>query len=242
MIELFYFPSPNGQKVAIALEEMELPWRLTYVDITRGMQFTPEFLAISPNNKIPAILDRETPGAPLALFESGAILLYLAERSGRFLPQDPMRRHSTLQWLFWQVSGLGPMAGQAHHFREFAKEKIPYGIRRYTDEVNRLYGVLEHQLQGHEFVAGDYSIADMACWPWVVHHAWQGQSLDDFPAVKRWFAAVGERPAVKRAMLHGRIRHSDEIGDTHLYGQTAAKVDEHRQRGTTGRGLTSGDD
>jgi glutathione S-transferase len=122
------------------------------------------------------------------------------------------------------------MAGQAHHFREFAKEKVPYGIKRYTDEVNRLYGVLEHQLRKHEFIAGDYSIADMACWPWIVHHAWQGQSLEDFPAVKRWHEAVGARPAVKRAMLHGRVRHSDEVGDTHLYGQTAATVDGHRRR------------
>lgn len=230
MIELFFYPSPNGQKIAIALEEMELPWRLTFVDITRGMQFTPAFLAISPNNKIPAILDRETPGEPLALFESGAILLYLAERSGRFLTHEPQGRHRTLQWLFWQVSALGPMAGQAHHFREFAKEKVPYGIRRYTDEVNRLYGVLNRQLQEHEFVAGDYSIADIACWPWIVHYAWQGQSLDDFPALKRWYAAVGERPAVKRAMLHGRVRHSDGVGDAHLYGQTAATVEEQRQR------------
>ena len=241
MIELFYFPSPNGQKIAIALEEMDLPWRLTFVDITRGMQFTPEFLAISPNNKIPAIIDRDTPGEPLPLFESGAILLYLAERSGQFLPQDPMRRHSTLQWLFWQVSGLGPMAGQAHHFRQFAKEKVAYGIQRYTDEVNRLYGVLEHQLKGKRFIADDYSIADMACWPWVVHHAWQGQSLDNFPNVKQWFDTVSERPAVKRAMLHGRVRHSDAIGDTHLYGQTAAKVDEHRQRDLANNGSTAGE-
>ena len=230
MIELLFYPSPNGQKVAIALEEMDLPWKLTYVDITRGMQFTPEFLAVSPNNKIPAIIDHDTPGEPLALFESGAILLYLAERSGRFLPHDPLRRHSTLQWLFWQMAGLGPMAGQAHHFRQFAKEKVPYGIQRYTDEVNRLYGVLNHQLKGREFIADDYSIADMACWPWVVHHDWQGQSLDDFPNVKRWYEAIGERPAVQRAMLHGRVRHSDAIGDTHLYGQTAAKMDELRQR------------
>lgn len=228
MIELFYFPSPNGQKVAIALEEMDIPYRVTPVDITRGAQFAPEFLRVSPNNKIPAMVDHAYPGEPLRLFESGAILLYLAERSGRFLPQDPFSRHRTLQWLFWQVSGLGPMAGQAHHFRKFAPEHVPYGVKRYTDEANRLYGVLEHQLRQQDYIAGAYSIADMACWPWIVHHDWQGQSLADFPAIAAWHARVAARPAVARALQLGRVQHSDAAGDQVLYGQTAATLAPHQ--------------
>jgi len=233
MIELLFYPSPNGQKIAIALEEMELPYRITFIDITRGAQFDPAFLKVSPNNKIPAIIDHAFPGEPLALFESGAILLYLAERSGRFLRQEPAGRYRALQWLFWQVGGLGPMAGQAHHFRAFASEKVPYGIKRYTDEVNRLYGVLDHQLAQSEYVADEHSIADMACWPWVTHHERQGQDLANFPHVARWYAAVGARPAVQRAVRLGHERHADAVGHTHLYGQTAARVAAKRAEGET---------
>lgn len=224
MIELLFYPSPNGQKVAIAVEEMAIPYRITFVDITRGAQFDPAFLKVSPNNKIPAMIDHDAPGGPLPLFESGAILQYLADKSGRYLPKEPHARYTVLQWLFWQVGGLGPMAGQAHHFREFAPEKVPYGIKRYTDEVNRLYGVMDRQLARTEFIAGEYSIADMAAWPWIVHHPKQGQRLEDFPHLHRWYDAVGARPAVQRAVQLGHERHADAIGHTHLYGQTAASL------------------
>ena len=175
MIALHFFPSPNGLKVAIMLEECGLEYRLEHVNILRGEQFAADFLRISPNNKIPAMVDEDAPGGPLAIFESGAILQYLADKSGRFLPRDEHGRYAVLQWLYWQIGGLGPMAGQAHHFRAFASEVVPYGITRYTNEVNRLYGVLDRQLAQHEYVAGDYSIADMACWPWVVSHERQGE-------------------------------------------------------------------
>lgn len=224
MIELYWYPSPNGVKVAIMLEECQLPYRLVSVDITRGEQFSANFLRISPNNKIPAIVDQEADGAPLHLFESGAILLYLAEKTGRFLSSDTRARHAAMQWLFWQVGGLGPMAGQAHHFRAFASEHVPYGIKRYTDEVNRLYGVLDRQLARQGFVAGDYSIADMAIWPWITPHERQGQDLENFPAIGRWFQAVGQRPAVQRAVQKGLERQADAEGHKHLYGQTAASV------------------
>jgi GST-like protein len=194
------------------------------VDITRGAQFDPQFLTISPNNKIPAIVDHEAPGGVLSLFESGAILAYLAEKTGLFLPLESSAKHAAMQWLFWQVGGLGPMAGQAHHFRAFASEHVPYGIARYTQEVNRLYGVLDRQLAIKEFVAGDYSIADMAIWPWIKPHERQGQNLEDFPALRRWFDAVGQRPAVRRALELGDERRADEEGHRHLYGQTAASV------------------
>lgn len=222
MIELYYYPSPNGQKVAIMLEETGLDYQVVPVDITRGAQFDPAFLAISPNNKIPAIVHRDAPGGPLALFESGAILTYLGDLAGRFLPASGAARYQVLQWLFWQVGGLGPMAGQAHHFRAFATEQVPYGIKRYTDECNRLYGVLDRALAATGFVAGDYSIADMACWPWVVHHERQGQDLARFPNVRRWFEAVRARPAVQRAHQLGQERHADREGYKYLYGQTAA--------------------
>lgn len=224
MIILHFFPSPNGLKVAIALEEMGLEYRVQAVDILRGEQFDPRFLSISPNNKIPAIVDEEAMGGPLAIFESGAILLYLAEKSGRFLPSDPHGRMAVLQWLFWQVGGLGPMAGQAHHFRAFAAEVVPYGVERYTNEVNRLYGVLERQLGEREYIAGDYSIADMACWPWVVPHERQGQRLECFPNVKRWFEAVRARPAIERACALGQERMADAEAQQYLYGQTASTV------------------
>ena len=224
MIDLYWYPSPNGLKVAIMLEECQLPYRCVPVDITRGEQFDPDFLRISPNNKIPAIVDQEGPGGALPIFESGAILAYLAEKTGRFLPTEPRAKYAVMQWLFWQVGGLGPMAGQAHHFRAFASEHVPYCITRYTNEVNRLYGVLDRQLAIKEFVAGDYSIADMAIWPWIKPHERQGQKLTDFPALQRWFTAVGERPAVLRALQQGHERRADEEGHRHLYGQTAASV------------------
>jgi GSH-dependent disulfide-bond oxidoreductase len=221
MLELLFYPSPNGLKATIMLEECGLPYELRFVNILRGEQFTPEFLAVSPNNKVPALIDRGAPGGELRLFESGAILMYLAEKTGRFLPTQLHARYEALKWLFWQVGGLGPMAGQAHHFRAFAKERVPYGIQRYTDEVNRLYGVLERQLTDRDFIAGDYSIADMAAWPWIVPHQRQGQDLAQFPAVARWFAAVRDRPAVRRAFEIGHERAADPEAYAFLYGQTA---------------------
>lgn len=225
MIELYFYPSPNALKITIMLEECGIDYRIQPVNITRGEQFKPEFLAISPNNKVPAIVDLAAPTGPLALFESGAILVYLAEKTGRFLPSDVAGRFEVLKWLFWQVGGLGPMAGQAHHFRAFATEHVPYGITRYTNEVNRLYGVLDRALQGRDYVAGEYSIADMAMWPWVQPHERQGQNLNDFPAIKRWYAAMEARPAVQRAFSLGHERHADREGYRHLYGQTAASLD-----------------
>jgi GST-like protein len=224
MIELYYFPSPNGIKVAIMLEETGLPYVVRPVDIGRGEQFHPAFLAINPNNKIPAVVDADT---GLRVFESGAILLHLAEKSGRFLAADTGRRTETLNWLFWQMAGLGPMAGQAHHFRAFAPERIPYAIQRYTDEVNRLYGVMEQRLAAHEYLADDYSIADMACWPWIAHHERQGQDLADFPAVGRWFGVIARRPAVVRALALGPVQEMDRAGYRWLYGQNARTVRAH---------------
>jgi GST-like protein len=224
VLTLYFYPSPNGLKATIMLEECGLEYRIAYVDITRGAQFAPAFLAISPNNKIPAMVDEDAPGGPLPMFESGAILQYLAEKTGRFLATEPRARVRALQWLYWQVGGLGPMAGQAHHFRHFAPERVPYGIERYTNEVNRLYGVLDRALAQDEWLAGEYSIADMACYPWLMHHEKQGQRLEDFPAVHRWFRAMGQRPGVQRGVAHGYERRADEIGHTYLYGQTAGTV------------------
>jgi GST-like protein len=229
MIDVHFFPSPNGLKIPMMLEECGLPYRLVEVDILRGAQFEPAFLRISPNNRIPAIVDHEAAGGPLAIFESGAILQYLAEKSGQLLPADLHGRYEVLQWLCWQVAGLGPMAGQAHHFRQFAPEKIPYGIKRYTDEANRLYGVLDRRLDGREYIAGGYSIADVACFPWIVHHEWQGQSLADFPALRRWFDAVRDRPATRRAYEQGHVRMADAAAYRFLYGQTAQSVGQQRQ-------------
>ena len=224
MLEVFFFPSPNGLKVTIALEECALPYQIKLVDILRGAQFDRAFLAISPNNKIPALLDPDAPGGPLAIFESGAILLYLAEKAGRFLPAEMHARFDVLQWLFWQVGGLGPMAGQAHHFRAFAPQRIPYAIRRYTDEVSRLYAALDRRLADREYIAGEYSIADMAAFPWIEPHARQGQSLEEFPQLRRWFAAVGSRPAVRRAYELGPERSADPAAYDFLYGQSASTV------------------
>ncbi|MDJ0655414.1 MAG: glutathione S-transferase N-terminal domain-containing protein [Xanthomonadales bacterium] len=225
MIDLYFFPSPNGLKVAIFLEEAGLDYRVKRVEIGRGDQFDPEFLAISPNNKIPAIVDHDGPGGQdLSLFESGAILVYLADKSGRFLSDDQVQRARTLQWLFWQVGGLGPMAGQAHHFRAFAPERVPYGIKRYTDECNRLYGVLDRALAETGYLAAEYSIADMAAWPWIFPHQRQGQDLADFPNVRRWYHRVGGRPAVRRALELGAEELMDEAGYQVLYGQRAANL------------------
>ncbi len=206
MIDLYYWGTPNGLKPRLMLEETGLDYRIVPVDIGKGEQFRPEFLAFAPNNRIPALIDHAPSdgGEPVRLFESGAILQYLAEKSGRFLPADPRGRAEVMQWLFWQVGGLGPMAGQCGHFRIYAPEPVPYAIDRYTRETARLYGVLDKRLAGREFIAGDYSIADMACYPWIVPHAAHGQDLDDFPQLRRWFEAVRERPATQRAYVDAK--------------------------------------
>jgi GST-like protein len=198
MIDLYYFPSPNTWKVSILLEECGLDYRVVPVDITKDEQFRPEFLAISPNNRVPAIVDHDVPAGPQPVFESGAILLYLAEKTGRFLAPAGPARIAALEWLMWQMGGLGPMAGQAHHFRRYAPSGNDYAIERYTKECARLYGVLDRRLEGREWLAGDYSIADVACWGWVWFHRLHGQDLANFPAVRRWFLAMSARPAVQR--------------------------------------------
>lgn len=201
MIDLYYWTTPNGHKITIFLEEAELPYTIVPINIGKGDQFQPEFLKISPNNRIPAIVDREPAdgGDPISVFESGAILLYLAEKTGKLIPQDSRGRVDVLQWLFWQMGGLGPMAGQNHHFSQYAPEKIPYAINRYVNETGRLYAVLDKQLRDREFVAGEYSIADIAIYPWIVPYDRQGQKLEDFPNVQRWFEAIKVRPATIRA-------------------------------------------
>ncbi len=228
MIDLHYWTTPNGHKVTIFLEETGLPYRVIPVNISAGDQFKPEFLAISPNNRIPAIVDT-TPadgGAPISVFESGAILQYLAEKTGKFLPADMRGRTEVMQWLFWQMGGLGPMAGQNHHFVQYAPEKLPYAINRYVNETNRLYGVLNKRLADRAFVAGDYSIADMASYPWIVPHQRQQQNLDDFPHLKRWFETIRARPAVERAYaLVEKINTAPVVSDQSralLFGQSAA--------------------
>jgi GST-like protein len=226
MIDLHFWPTPNGLKIKLFLEEAGLPYRPVLIDIGKGEQFRPEFLAISPNNRIPAIVDQEPAdgGAPLSLFESGAILLYLAEKTGRFIPRDLRGRAQVLQWLFWQVGGLGPMAGQNGHFTRYAPEKVPYAIERYTKETNRLYGVLDRQLAHGEYIAGDYSIADMACYPWIVPHEAHGQRLEDFPQLKRWFTTIHDRPATLRTYAGVEPSYqrpvTDEVRKV-LFGQTA---------------------
>jgi GST-like protein len=204
-IDLYYWPTPNGWKVAIFLEEAGLPYNVVPVDITAGDQLDPEFLKISPNNKMPAIIDPEGPGGePISVFESGAILLYLSEKTGRFCPQAPRGRYEVLQWLMFQMGGVGPMLGQAHHFRKYAPEEVPYAIERYTDEAARLYGVMDRRLSEAEyFASGEYTIADMAIYPWLVSHEDQGQSMEDYPNLKRWFETVGSREAVKRGLAVG---------------------------------------
>ena len=229
MIELYYWPTPNGHKVTMFLEEAGLDYSIHPVDISAGDQFKPEFLAFSPNNRMPAIIDR-TPidgGEPVTVFESGAILLYLAEKTGRYLSTNLRERKAVLEWLFWQVGGLGPMAGQNHHFGLYAPEKIPYAIARYVNETNRLYGVLDRRLAEREYLAGDaYSIADMATYPWVVPWKRQQQQLDDFPNLRRWFDAIGARPATISAYARGEPFAArptvTEEGKKLLFGQTAA--------------------
>ena len=201
MIDLYYWTTPNGHKITIFLEETGLRYRLVPVNLGKGEQFKPQFLRHSPNNRIPAIVDKapKDGGDPISIFESGAILQYLAEKSGRLLPKDLRARFEVMQWLFWQVGGLGPMAGQNHHFGQAAPEAIPYAIDRYVKETARLYGVLDRRLAKREFIAGTYSIADIASYPWIVPHERQRQNLDDFPNLKRWFLAIKARPAVERA-------------------------------------------
>jgi GSH-dependent disulfide-bond oxidoreductase len=226
VIDVYYWGTPNGLKIKLFMEEAGLPYRIIPVDIGKGEQFRPEFLAISPNNRIPAIVDHDPPGggAPLSLFESGAILLYLADKTRRFIPADVRGRAQVLQWLFWQVAGLGPMAGQNGHFNVHAPEKVPYAIERYTRETNRLYGVLDRQLARGEYVAGDYSIADMACYPWIVPHESHRQNLDDFPHLRRWFNRIAGRPATARAYAGVEKSYSQPMSDEQrriLFGQTA---------------------
>ncbi|MBX9297876.1 glutathione binding-like protein [Chromobacterium piscinae] len=226
MIDLYYWTTPNGHKITIFLEEAGLPYRIEPVNISAGDQFKPDFLRIAPNNRIPAIVDHAPQGGgePISLFESGAILLYLADKTGRFIPQDLRGRNEALQWLFWQMGGLGPMAGQNHHFTQYAPEKLPYAIDRYVRETARLYRVLDtHLSDGRDFIAGEYSIADMASYPWIVPHQRQQQNLDDFPSLKRWFDRIAERPAVQRAYaLAETINTAPSVTDASraiLFGQ-----------------------
>jgi len=229
MIDLYYWPTPNGHKITLFLEETGLDYRVRPIDISAGDQFKPAFLALSPNNRMPAIIDNEPVdgGEPISVFESGAILLYLAEKTGEFLPKDIRGRKSVTEWLFWQMGGLGPMAGQNHHFGQYAPEKIPYAIARYVKETNRLYGVLDRRLKHREFLAGDdYTIADMASYPWVVPWKRQQQNLDEFPNLQRWFKLIAGRPATVRAYAKGEPYSSrpavTEEGKKILFGQTAA--------------------
>jgi GST-like protein len=230
MIDLYYWTTPNGHKITIFLEEAALPYRIVPVNISKAEQFKPDFLLISPNNRMPAIVDHNPKDGrdPISVFESGAILVYLAEKTGRYLPNGFRDRVEVMEWLFWQMAGLGPMAGQNHHFAHYAPEKLPYAIERYVKETNRLYGVLDKRLSDHEFIAGRYSIADMATYPWVVPYERQGQTLDDFPHLKRWFAAMRERPAVKRAYARAKeINTEPTVGEESkkiLFGQTAAAI------------------
>jgi len=234
MIELFYWPTPNGHKITIFLEEAGLPYKIMPINIGKGDQFKPDFLAIAPNNRMPAIVDHAPAdgGGPLSVFESGAILTYLGEKTGKFLPGG-REKYKVLEWLNWQMGGLGPMAGQNHHFAIYAPEKLPYAIDRYVKETNRLYGVLDRQLAKTRdlggFVAGAYSIADMACYPWVVPWKAQSQNIEDFPNLHRWFEAIRARPAVVRAYEIGdEIRPPQttmsEDDKKVLFGQTAASL------------------
>jgi GST-like protein len=235
MIDLYYWTTPNGHKLTMFLEEAGLPYRVVPIHIGRGEQFGADFLRIAPNNRIPAIVDHEPAdgGEPLALFESGAILLYLADKIGRFIPADLRGRNQALQWLFWQMAGLGPMAGQNHHFVQYAPEQLPYAIARYVGETARLYAVLDKHLglaadRGRDFIAGDYSIADMACYPWIVPHERQRQTIEDFPHLKRWFDRIAQRPATLRAYAVAKSINGapvvDEAARRVLFGQDAATV------------------
>jgi GSH-dependent disulfide-bond oxidoreductase len=236
MIDLYYWPTPNGHKITIFLEETGTPYRIVPVNIGSGEQFKPEFLAISPNNRMPAIVDRAPAddGRPLSVFESGAILMYLAEKVGEFLPESPRHRAEVSQWLFWQMGGLGPMLGQNHHFSHHAPEKIPYAIDRYIKETNRLYYVADRRLADREFLAGDYSIADMAAYPWIVLYERQGQDLNDFPNLKRWFGKIRDRAAVVAAYEKGKAINTSPTVNADsakiLFGQTAETL-----RGASGQ-------
>jgi GST-like protein len=200
MIDLYTWGTPNGRKVSILLEELGLPYAVHSVDIGKRQQFEPAFLAVNPNGKIPAIVDHDAEGGPLAVFESGAILMYLAEKTGRFWPKPVRERYAVTEWLMFQMGGLGPMAGQSHHFRRAAPEPIPYAIDRYTAESKRIYGVMDQRLADRPHLAGDYSIADMACFPWIARHEWQQIDLAEFPNLKRWYDALAARPAVVKGM------------------------------------------
>lgn len=227
-IELHYWPTPNGYKITIMLEECGLPYTVKLVNIGKGDQFQPDFLAISPNNKMPAIVDPEGPGgAPISVFESGAILQYLGRKTGMFYPAEERARVEVEQWLFWQMGGLGPMAGQAHHFRIYAPEKIPYAVERYTNEVHRLYGVMNTRLKDREYLAGDYSIADMACIGWAKLWERQGQHIEEFPNFKAWLERMLARPAVQRGLAVNQEERSrmdlskDKEAQSILFGQRA---------------------
>ncbi|WFU39083.1 glutathione binding-like protein [Bradyrhizobium sp. CB82] len=228
MIDLYYWPTPNGHKITMFLEEAGLEYTIHPVDISAGDQFKPEFLRISPNNRMPAIIDRSPvdSGAPVSVFESGAILVYLADKVGKLLPQDLRDRTATLEWVFWQVGGLGPMAGQNHHFVQYSPERIAYAMDRYVKETNRLYGVLNRRLAGRDFIVGDnYSIADIAAYPWIVPWKRQQQDLESFPNLRRWFEAVRGRPSTQRAYARGEPYTNrptvTEEGKKILFGQTA---------------------
>lgn len=228
-VELYYWTTPNGHKITIFLEEAGVPYEIVPVNIGQGDQFAPEFLKISPNNRIPAIVDRAPSdgGDPIALFESGAILAYLGEKTGQFLPTDLRQRYEVMQWLFWQMGGLGPMLGQNHHFSRYAPERIPYAIDRYVKETTRLYTVLNTRLADRDCVTGEYSIADMAIYPWIVPYQSQGQDLADFPNLKRWFEAIAARPAVERAYAKAQAistaKGMSEAAKKVLFGQTSSE-------------------
>lgn len=231
MIDLYYWTTPNGHKITLLLEELGLAYTIQPINISQGAQFAPDFLRIAPNNRIPAIVDHDPQdgGAPLSVFESGAILLYLADKTGRFIPADLRGRNACLQWLFWQMGGLGPMAGQNHHFVQYAPEKLPYAIDRYVKETARLYGVLnKHLSDGRDHICGDYSIADMAAYPWVVPHERQRQDLNQFPALKAWFERIQNRPATQRAYDLAKTVNTaptvDEKAKAILFGQDAKTV------------------
>jgi GST-like protein len=230
MIELYFWTTPNGYKPLLFLEEAKLPYTLKPVNISKGDQFDPAFLKIAPNNRIPALVDTAPNGGgqPIAIFESGAILLYLAEKTNKFIPAGPTGRWDSIQWLFWQMAGLGPMAGQNHHFVQYAPEKLPYAIDHYVKETNRLYGVLNKRLADREFITGGYSIADMPCYPWIVPYERQGQKLEEFPHLKRWFEAIKARPATVSAYEKGKALNTapsvSEESKKILFGQTAAVV------------------
>jgi GST-like protein len=227
MIDLHYFPTPNGWKVSIALEELGLPYRIVCVNIAKGDQFEPEFLAISPNNRMPAIVDDEPAfgGAPVSVFESGAILLYLAEKTARLLPRDPRRRVAAIEWMFWQMANQGPMCGQAGHFRNYApKPADPYATKRYTDEAHRVYRVLDTRLAGREFVADELSMADILCWPWIHMRDHHGQNLAEFPNLARWYERLLARPAFQRGLAAGAelakgMASMDAEARRNLFGQ-----------------------